>query len=101
MIVTTSPPMWPRRIEFFHRAARWLLPAALIALTPKCVLCVLAYAGLGAAFGLGGPEICGTTAGSTEGDSIWLPLIAVMVAVVFGFSRLVKKAPCERGRCVG
>lgn len=35
------------------------MPAALLALAPKCALCVLAYIGLGAALGLGGPEFCG------------------------------------------
>ena len=53
-----------RRTEFCSRAVRWLWPTALLALAPKCVLCVLAYAGLGASIGLGGPEICGATAGS-------------------------------------
>ncbi len=41
------------------RARRWLIPAALLALTPKCVLCLLAYTGLGVALGFGGPELCG------------------------------------------
>jgi hypothetical protein len=39
----------------------WLLPAALFAVAPKCLLCVIAYAGLGTALGLGGPELCGST----------------------------------------
>jgi len=61
--------MRSQRIEFIlasraGRAVRWLLPAALLALTPKCLLCIAAYAGLGAALGLGGPEICGAPAGS-------------------------------------
>lgn len=37
----------------------WLLPAALFAVAPKCLLCLFAYAGLGAALGLGRPELCG------------------------------------------
>lgn len=41
------------------RPHRWLIPAALLALMPKCLLCALAYAGLGATLGLGGPELCG------------------------------------------
>jgi hypothetical protein len=41
-----------------------MLPAAALALTPKCLLCVLAYAGLGASLGIGGPEICGAASGS-------------------------------------
>jgi len=44
----------------FSRAVRWLLPAALPA--PKCLLCAAAYAGLGAALGLGGREMCGASA---------------------------------------
>lgn len=51
------------------RAGRWLLPAALLALAPKCVACVLAYVGLGAALGLGGPELCGGAADS----AVWWP----------------------------
>lgn len=51
--------MPPPRPEPRRRAVRWLGAAALLALAPKCTLCVLAYAGLGAALGLGGPEICG------------------------------------------
>ena len=54
-------------------AARWLLPAALLALTPKCVLCVLAYVGLGTALGLGGPELCGA---SPESPDSWATLLA-------------------------
>jgi len=61
------------RIEFYRRAIRWLWPAAMLALTPKCLLCVLAYAGLGAALGLGGPEICGAPAGS---PGSWVSLLA-------------------------
>jgi len=53
-----------RHIEFFRRPLRWLLPVALLALTPKCFLCLAAYAGLGAALGLGGPEICGAPSGT-------------------------------------
>jgi hypothetical protein len=53
-----------RRAEFSRRSVRWLGPAALLALTPKCLLCVLAYAGLGAAIGLRGPEICGAPSGA-------------------------------------
>lgn len=45
---------WPR----FERRRRWLAPAALLVLVPKCGLCVLAYTGLGALLGLGGPELC-------------------------------------------
>lgn len=65
--------MSPTRTEFSRRACRWLWPAALLALMPKCLLCVLAYAGLGATLGLGGPEICG---GSTSSSILWFSVLA-------------------------
>ncbi len=56
---TTAMPAQPPLVERARRLRRWLVPAALLALVPKCVLCVLAYTGLGVALGLGGPELCG------------------------------------------
>jgi hypothetical protein len=51
------------RADRSRLAVGWFFPAALLALAPKCLLCVAAYAGLGAALGLGAPEICGASAG--------------------------------------
>lgn len=75
--------MHSRRIEFSRagRAVRWLLPTALFALTPKCLLCVAAYAGLGAALGLGGPEICGASAGSRDSWASSLAWLGVAVGL--------------------
>ena len=76
--------MSPRRAECprsLVRAARWLLPAALLALAPKCVLCVLAYAGLGTALGLSGPELCSAASDSTVSwatSFAWLGLAGVL-----------------------
>jgi hypothetical protein len=53
------------RTEIRQHPVRALGPAALFALVPKCAVCLLAYAGLGAALGLRGPEICGATSGSS------------------------------------
>jgi hypothetical protein len=62
-----------RHTEFSGRAVRWFLPAALLAFAPKCLLCLAAYAGVGAALGLGGPEICGARAPATWALSLtWL-----------------------------
>jgi hypothetical protein len=73
----------PRRRGDLRRGAwRWLAPAALLALAPKCLLCVLAYAGLGAALGLGGPEICGAPAAAPAG---WMALPAAGSLGVIGF----------------
>src|SRR5687768_10915638 len=55
--------MSSRRTELSHRAVRWVLPGALVALAPKCLLCVAAYAGVGVGLGFSGPEICGPSAG--------------------------------------
>jgi len=86
-----------RRAEFPRRAIRWLLPAALLALTPKCLLCVLAYFSLGAALGLGGPEICGASAGSPASWASSLAWLGVAGGLgTFGFlasCRRVRSAP--------
>ena len=42
----------------FERWRRWLIPAVLLAVMPKCLACVAAWLGLAALLGLG-PEICG------------------------------------------
>jgi len=57
--------MSPSPSNYFRRSVRWLLPAALLAFTPKCLVCLLAYAGIGASLGIGGPEICGAASSST------------------------------------
>ena len=82
MIATT---MFSRSSEILRR---WLLPAVLLAAAPKCVLCLLAYAGVGAALGLGGSEMCGAT------DSVALPagltltgVLAAAAYIVCRFSR--------------
>jgi len=59
------------------------MPAALLALMPKCLLCLAAYAGLGAALGLGGPEICGAPSGLTMSPwALAFSLSAVALCVV-------------------
>lgn len=60
------------RTEFLRGAARWLWPAAVLTLAPKCLLCVAAYAGVGAALGIGGPELCGAAADSPAAWTAWL-----------------------------
>ncbi len=74
----------PRTLEILRQrlagARGWLIPAALLALAPKCVLCVLAYAGLGAALGFGGPELCGATGDATI-SWVWLPALGAAVGI--------------------
>jgi hypothetical protein len=57
-----------------RRPVRWSAPLALLALAPKCLLCLAGYAGIGAALGLGGPELCGATGGS---PGAWVMALAL------------------------
>ena len=76
----TAMNMRSRLVELVRRLRRWLLPVVLLALAPKCVLCLLAYTGAGTALGLGGRELCGA-AGPDRSWAIALPLLSVtMVA---------------------
>lgn len=91
----SNPQMSSRRVEsrsVYRRAARWLIPAALLALTPKCVLCVLAYVGLGTALGLGGPEWCGA---STNSPISWTTSFAWLGAAG-AFSAIGMLASCRK-----
>jgi len=62
---------WPAKV--LRLSLRSLAPAALVALAPKCVLCVLAYAGIAAALGVRSPEICGEAIGPWDR---WAPSLA-------------------------
>lgn len=55
----------PSRTRLLHRPTGWIPPVVLLALIPKCFLCLAAYTGMGAALGLSGPEICGAAADPT------------------------------------
>ena len=78
--------MSPPRSKSLLRTALWLLPAAL-AFAPKCLLCVLAYAGLGAALGLGGREWCGAPAAGSSAvgatSLAWLGVASILGMVGF------------------
>lgn len=71
--------MPPRCVDFLHRWRRWLTGVALLALAPKCLLCLAAYAGLGAAIGLGGPELCGAT---DDASFAWAGVFAITGATL-------------------
>lgn len=45
---------------FFRQPFRPLAAAGVVALAPKCVLCLAAYAGLGALLGIRSREMCGS-----------------------------------------
>ncbi len=69
-------------LDRLRRARRWLIPAALLALIPKCFACLAVYAGLGAAL-FGGVEICGAASNSIATTlHAWPLLLAVSLAAL-------------------
>jgi hypothetical protein len=74
-----NPP--PPSSERARGLRRWLIPAALLAVAPKCLVCLAAYAGVAAALGLGGAELCGAT--TEPARWLWLlPVTGTAVAIV-------------------
>ena len=90
--------MWSRRGESVRRALRrWLLPAAVAALAPKCLVCVLAYFGLGTALGLNSPELCG---GSDGLSAAWAtPVLWLGIAGALAYLGLRARCRCMWRTC--
>jgi hypothetical protein len=61
-----------------RRPWRGVAALALLAVAPKCVVCLVgAYAGLGALLGLAGPELCGAPADpSADAPHAWATKLA-------------------------
>ena len=76
-------PRLPQQSKRGGQWRGWLIPAALLALTPKCALCLLAYAGLGTLLGLGGPELCGGTDSAAGHWNLAVGLIGTGVGMAF------------------
>ena len=85
------PPSADRPVERPNPARRWLAPALLLTLAPKCILCLLAYAGLSAALGLGGPEICGAPDDPTAPWMTWLSALGLVAGAVIFFAHSPKR----------
>lgn len=64
------------------KTRRWLAGAALLAIAPKCVLCVLAYAGI--AFGKTAFELCGASDNASRIEPIVWSALAVALFVIAG-----------------
>ena len=64
MTATPRLPPADRPRRGTARGRGWLIPAVLLALAPKCLLCVAGYVAAGAALGFGGTELCGGPAGT-------------------------------------
>lgn len=86
--------MLPPRAEVIRRSSRWATNLALVALTPKCVFCAAAYVGLGTAFGLGGPELCGAPGGSPVS---WVSVLAI-AGIALGIVGLLAQIRCQLPR---
>ncbi len=84
----------PRWADLLRRRVPWLAPVALLALAPKCLLCVLAYAGVATALVRGGPELCGAAEGATGPGVARLAAVAVAAGVVSAFAlRRISQEP--------
>jgi hypothetical protein len=69
------------------RTRSWLMPAVLLALAPKCLLCVAAYLGLGAVLRFGGPELCGASGNGAGHWLVWLPALGLTAGAIGLFVR--------------
>jgi hypothetical protein len=58
-----------------------LVPGVLVALIPKCVLCVAAYLGLGTTLGWTSAEICGAPREAAMHGFAW-PLVATVAVAM-------------------
>ena len=85
--------MLRQRAETLRRPWCGLAVGACLALVPKCLLCVLAYAGLGAALGLGGPELCGAAGDAAGHGTTWLFALGVVVGAAGLLARPARPAP--------
>lgn len=92
-VMTPSPRVHKLRRCLF----RWLVPGALFALAPKCVLCLAAYFGLGAALGLTGTEICGAPDHTVVQTGSWLLAVSLVVGLIV-WLRPKATASCNRRR---
>ncbi len=73
--------------EIRQHPVRSLGPVALLALAPKCGMCVLAYAGLAAALGLRGAEICGAGGGPGGGGATALAVGGAVLGIAGWLAR--------------
>jgi hypothetical protein len=69
-----------------------LAAGAFLALAPKCLLCAAAYASLGAALRLGGPEICGAPTGVTPDHPAWPAMLGIISCATLWFTTRRRKA---------
>ncbi len=83
MTATNPPPLAERPARRTARARAWWVPIVLLTFAPKCVMCVLGYAGLGVALGLTGPELCGAPGSSSGPWLTWVSALGLATGAVF------------------
>ena len=83
-----NSPVPLRLVNLLFRRGLWLGTAATILIAPKCLVCVIAYAGLGAAIGIGGTELCGGPTDSPLARATLLSIPALGVCVVILSARM-------------
>jgi hypothetical protein len=79
MTATNRLPPADRPQRGTARVRHWLVPAVLLALAPKCLLCIAGYVAAGAALRLGGAELCGAPAGAGSHWTSWLPALGLLL----------------------
>jgi hypothetical protein len=89
-------PRWPAKI--LRHPFRSLAPVALFALAPKCAVCVLAYAGVGALLGIRGSQLCGATGGPMDSWAASLALFGVSLGAVGWLAALRQRRSAKRSR---
>lgn len=83
------PPVETRWGRPFRRANAWWYGGIIAALTPKCALCLMAYAGVGASLGFNGPEWCGTAEDSSGFAATAAAWLGVFGFLLLGLRRLI------------
>jgi len=97
---TIDAPIPSPRADLFHRAVRWLWPATLLTVAPKCLLCVLVYAGLAGTVGIREIEICDPSAGSPNVSTTTLAWLGLFSGLLILF-HLMRHLHLNRTMTVG
>lgn len=88
--------MSPWHDNRIRRRLRWLSASAIFAFMPKCLICLGAYAGVGAWLGIKvGPEICGASGGISNIPYLWLSFLGILILTTL---TLVPRSKPARGR---
>lgn len=95
-MLQSSPPRWARCCS---KALRWSAVLAILALVPKCLLCLAAYAGLGISLGLNfaSPEVCGAPPATGGAAVLWLlPTLGTLSLGILLGLRSRQRGNCNR-----